>query len=196
MNICQKNHTEYDYDIFIIYSCNNDEKFNLEKFPPLNFNIKSENVNFEFTYKDLFKKINNIYYFMVIFQNYDVGSWVIGKPFYLKYTLVYNGDAKTIGFYNKNNISEKKENNKLLFELNAFKIISFIILFLVFIFLVIKISYYFGKKYNLIRKRHANELDDNYEYNSYTDKYKIFKKDINEKYINENKEIHLDLSSK
>ena len=196
MNICQKNKTDFDYNIFIIYSCNEDEKFNLEKFPPLNFNIKSENINFEFTYKDLFKKINNKYYFMIIFQTYDAGSWIIGKHFYLKYTLVYNGDAKTIGFYNKNNISEKKGNNKLLFELNAFKIIIIIILFLTFIFLVIRISYYFGKRFNLIRKKHANELDDNYEYNSYTDKYKIFKKDINEKNINENKETHLELSSK
>ena len=132
---------------------------------------------------------------MVIFQTYDVDSWVIGKHFYLKYTLVYNGDAKTIGFYNKNNINEKKGNNKLLFELNAFKIVIIIILFLTFIFLVIRISYYFGKQFNLIRKRHANELDDNYDYNTYTDKYKIFKKDINEKNINENKETHLELSS-
>ena len=67
---------------------------------------------------------------------------------------------------------------------------------MVFILLVIRISYYFGKKFNLIRKKHANELDDNYEYNSYKDKYKIFKKDINDKNINENKETHLELSSK
>ena len=195
MNICQKNHTEYDYDIFIIYSCNNDEKFNLEKFPSLNFNVKSENVNFEFPYKDLFKKIDNKYYFLVIFQNFDVGYWCIGKPFYLKYTLAYNGDAKTIGFYNKNNINAKKRNKELLFKLNSFKIIIIIILFLVFIFLVIWISYYFGKKLNIIRKRHANELDDNYEYYSYTDKYKIFAKAINGNNFNENKEKQIELIS-
>ena len=141
VNICQKNNTLYNSDIFIIYSCNNVEQFKIEKFPSLNFNIKSENVNFKFTYKDLFKKIDNKYYFLVIFQNFDVGSWCIGKPFYLKYTLAYNGDAKTIGFYNKNNINVKKRNKELLFKLNSFKIIIIIILFLVFIFLVIWISY-------------------------------------------------------
>ena len=190
MNICQKTNTNTDY-IFIIYSCNNDKKFNIGKFPSLNFNIKSRNINFEFTYKDLFKKINNKYYFLVIFRNFDIDNWCIGKPFYLKYTLVYNGDIKTIGFYNKNNISEKKDNNKFLFELNSFKAII-IILFLVFIFLFIRISYCFGKKLNIIKKRHANELDDNYEYNSNTDEYKKFKKDIDEKNINEIKENHFD----
>ena len=145
MNICQKNKILYISDIFIVYSCNNDKKFKIEKFPSLNFNIKYENINFEFTYKDLFKKIDNKYYFLVIFQNYDAGSWRIGKPFYLKYTLVYNGDDKTIGFYNKNNISKNKENNELILKINSFKIIIIIILFLIFIFLLVKISYYFGK---------------------------------------------------
>ena len=196
MNICKKNTTLYKSDIFIIYSCNNEEKFKIEKFPSLNFNIKSENVNFEFTYKDLFKKIDNKYYFFVIFRNFDIDSWCIGKPFYLKYTLVYNGDAKTICFYNKNNISVKKGNKELLFKLITFKIIIIIILFLVFIFLVIRISYYFGKKLNIIRKRHANELDDNYEYNSYIDKYKIFARNINDQNFNENKEKQIELSSR
>ena len=45
MNICQKTNTNTDY-IFIIYSCNNDQKFNIGKFPSLNFNIKSRNINF------------------------------------------------------------------------------------------------------------------------------------------------------
>ena len=82
---------------------------------------------------------------------------------------VYNGDTKTIGFYQKKNNEQKnndKNNNNWKIELNFIKIVVIIILFLIFISSVIIISYYFGKKCNLKRKKHANELDDNYEYTS------------------------------
>lgn len=196
INICQKNMINYDWDEFIIFSCEDNENFNLEEFPSLNFKINSENLNFELTYKDLFKKIDNKYYFLIIFKNFDVGSWCIGKPFYLKYTLVYNGDSKTIGFYNKMNNEKIKNNKKILFELEITKIVVIIIFFLVFILIVIIISYYFGKKLNLIRKKHANELEDNYDYYSNLDKNQISKKDINEKNIHESNELHLELSTK
>jgi hypothetical protein len=165
MSICQKNHTILDYDEFIIFSCFENKIFNLEEFPSLNFNIKSENLFFEFTYKDLFKKIDDKYYFLVVFKNFDSGSWNIGKPFYLKYTLVYNGESKAIGFYSKINLNNnEKKSGTILFELNVFTIIMLILLFLVFIFLIMILSYCFGKKMNLMKKRRANELDDNYDY--------------------------------
>ena len=195
MSICYKNSSYYEWDIFFVFYCYDDEKFNLKEFPLLNFYIKSENLKFEFTYKDLFKKIDNKYYFSIIFQNFDIGVWCIGKPFYLKYTLVYNGDAKMIGFYENRNLNKNKNRKKLLLELNSFKIFIIILLFIFFLFLVIIISYYLGKKLNLIRKKHANELDDNYEYYSHSMKNRFFKKDINEKNYNENKEKHLELIS-
>ena len=197
MSICQKNHTTLDYDKYTIFSCYENKIFNLEEFPSLNFNIKSENLFFEFTYKDLFKKIDDKYYFLVVFKNYDVGSWNIGKPFYLKYTLVYNGESKAIGFYSKLNLNKnEKKSGTILFELNAFKIVMIILLFLAFIFLIMILSYFFGKKMNLMKKRRANELDDNYDYYSNSDKYKLYQKDINEKNNNDANGLHLELSSK
>ena len=197
MSICQKNHTSLDYDDYILFSCYENTKFNLEEFPSLNFNIKSENLFFEFTYKDLFKKIDDKYYFLVVFKIYDVGSWNIGKPFYVKYTLVYNGESKSIGFYSKLNLNKnEKKSGTILFELNAFKIVMIILLFLVFIFLIMILCYCFGKKMNLMKKRRANELDDNYDYYSNSDKYKIYKKDINEKNNNDSNGQYLELSYK
>ena len=61
-----------------------------------------------------------------------------------------------------------------------------------FIFLIIFISFRFGKKYNNIRKKFANELDDdNYEYNPKTKN----EKDINGVEFN-NKEKVLELINK
>ena len=165
-NTCELYYTSEDFESFIIYSCSDNENFDITKFPSLNFNIKSENITFEFSYKDLFKKINNKYYFLIVFERYTTGYWRFGEPFYLKYTFVYNGDAKTIGFYLKKNEDRYKENNDVgwKLELNAIKIVLIIVLFLIFIFIVIIISFYVGKKCNNKRKKHANELDDNYDY--------------------------------
>ena len=168
-NICELYSTSESFDSYIIFSCYDDNKFKLEEFPSLNFNIKSENLTFEFTYNDLFKKINNRYYFLIIFERSISGYWRFGTPLYLKYSFVYNGDAKTIGFYQKKNNEEKsndKNNNNWKIELNFIKIVVIIILFLIFISSVIIIYYYLGKKCNFKKKKHANELDDNYDYSS------------------------------
>lgn len=169
-NICEKNITNTAFYDFITFSCYDDKNTYINKFPNLYFGISSQNLTFEFTYKDLFKKINDKYYFLIIFEQNGEGAWRIGKPFYLKYTFVYNGDAKTIGFYQRKIENQKEEkgtdsdNNNFHFELNTLTIIIIIISLLVFIFLVIIIAYYFGKKCNISRKKHANELDDNFEY--------------------------------
>ena len=100
-NICEKYITNSDLDNYIIFACAENENLNLEEFPTLNFKMKSENLIFEFDYKDLFKKKENRYYFMVAFEKYSSYVWRLGKPFFIKNTFVYNGDAKTIGFYQK-----------------------------------------------------------------------------------------------
>ena len=165
---CQMAYTSEDFQSFIVLSCNDDDNFNIEDFPPLKFKIKSENLTFEFTHKDLFKKINDKYYFLIIFEKFVTGYWRFGKPFFFKYTFVYNGDAKTIGFYSKintnNNNEEKKERKKFELKLNTIKIIIIVILLIFLILLAIIISFYFGKNCRSTRKKRANELDDNFDY--------------------------------
>ena len=194
-NYCEKYSTNTkSLDNFIVFSCHETNKIKFEDFPTLYFIIKSVNLTFEFNYSNLFKKIDNKYYFMIIFHKYDSGIWILGKPFIYKYTFTYDGDAKTIGFYQMNNeyLNRDKNYKNFKIELNYRKIVLILILFLIFIFLIIIIAYYFGKKYNLIRKKLANELDDDYEYGS-TFSTSINSKDINFKDSNEFKQQHLEL---
>ena len=197
LNICNKYITKTNFiSDFMIISCEINNELNLSEFPKLNFYMKTENLTFEFTYEDLFMNLKNKYYFLIVFETNNL-IWRLGKPLFSKYTFVYNGEAKTIGFYknkkiyNNTIIDNKKENVKL--EINTGKIILFCAVFVLFIFLIIFISFRFGKKYNNNnRKKFANELDDdNYEYNPKT---KI-EKDINGVEFN-NKEKVLELINK
>ena len=43
---CEMIYTSEDFQSFIILSCYDDDNFNIEKFPHLNFKIKSENLTF------------------------------------------------------------------------------------------------------------------------------------------------------
>ena len=199
-NICEISSYNSNNKNYFVFFCNDNQNFTFDTFPTLNFRIKSENLTFQLEYKDLFKKIENKYYFLIVFEKYVTGFWRFGKPFLIKYTFVYNGDEKTIGFYTKKNIVGGKINNNYKekqwkFELNIWKIIFIIFLFLSFIFLIMIISYHLGKKCNIIRKKHANELCDNYDYTSasFLFNYKNDKKNINEKNHNHKKEQHLEL---
>ena len=199
LNICQKYITNTGFiSDFIIISCDKNDKIKFDEFPNLNFYMKEENLIFEFTSADLFKEIKNKYYFLIVFETKNM-IWHIGKPLFSKYTFVYNGEAKTLGFYkkkksNKNTSIENNDKNIKL-EINIGKIFIFFISFIIFIILVIFISYYYGKKKNFIRKKFANELDDdNYDYNP-SKKYQNFAKDINEKNFDK-KEKHLELINK
>ena len=62
---------------------------------------------------------------------------------------------------------------------------------MIFIFLVIAISYFLGKTYNIIRKKHANELIDDYDYNNSL--YYSNSKDINDKKSKSIKDQQLEL---
>ena len=114
-NLCVLSSYDSDLKNYFIFYCYDNQNLTLDKFPTLNFRIKSENITFQFTHKDLFIKIENKYYFLIIFEKFITGFWRFGKPFFLKYTFVYNGDTKTIGFYLKKNINVmdgKNNNNK------------------------------------------------------------------------------------
>ena len=198
LNVCQKYKTNTQFlTDFIIISCDVNNNLNLEEFPSLKFDMKAENLSFELTYKDLFIKIHNKYYFSITFEMNNL-VWHIGTPLFNKYTFVYNGEAKTVGFYKKKIIKNDKiinnNNNKKdwKLEMNIGKIIIILILLFIFIFLIAFISYHHGKKIHFIRKRHANELiDDNFEYKPNI-KYKKFGKDVNEKnYKGNEKQLEL-----
>ena len=173
-----------------IYYCNKKESINyIEKyFPTLKFCMKQYKVCFEFDYKDLFKEIGDNVYFLVYFnKEKNVYRFSIGQMLIKKYLLTFNYDTKMIGFYDKSikieKKEEKKEENKKIYYEHDGKIITiFIIAFIIFLV----IGFYLGKKiYETTRKKKANELFDEYEYES---------RDINA--IKSNNSLTLEMKSK
>ena len=145
----------------------------LSNFPKLIFFSRNYKYNFELDFQDLFvKKFDNNIYFLILFrQNNDndiKDDWILGEPFYKKYTFSFNLDAKIVGFYDtifpeKDKKEEKPEINKE--SSKAFKIILIIIFSFIIIALLMYLSFYYGMKLKEGRKKRANELkEDNYEY--------------------------------
>ena len=156
----------YDNDYFH-FICNiengqkREEFFN--NFPNLVFYQKDMNYNFEFNSKDLFTIIpdNKRILFNIDFSFYSK-KWILGKPFFKKYQMIFNPDSKLIGYYIEPNIVRNSK------PTNTYKVV--IIIFLIFTAFIIGII--FGRvlcsKYH--RKIRANELEDNYSYLSNNNK--------------------------
>ena len=182
-NICQiDNITFNSSQSYYIYNCDAD-KINLNLFPKLIFVSKSLLYNFEFSYSDLFTKINSRYYFLIIFKSNNIRKvkdiWILGQTFYKRYTYTINTDARIIGFYNPNLPideddlidDEKKTNNTKIEQNNKeensnnVKRIIFIVLLIVVIVVLLIFAFILGTKMKKDKKKRANELkDDNYEY--------------------------------
>ena len=154
----------------------------------------------ELNYNDLFIKSefdDNIYLFQMIFVDNSY-RWIFGKPFFKKYTIVFEQDKKIIGFYTKLNEynetnnnnegnngdnSEKNENKSDALKDWFYLIVIFAVTFFIFsviltVLLCKKIV--FGR-----RKIKANELDDDYVYNTDVDKNEKNDKNQKDLLINE-----------
>ena len=127
------------------------KNININKFPDLIFNLDSIKFNLTLSGKDLFKKINNKYYFLVSFNANDEKpfKWILGKPLLKKYLFVFNREYNQIGLYSK------KYNTNYI----NYPIIILVILILLIIVLVIFI--YLKKKHIIIKFKKANELLEN-----------------------------------
>ena len=144
--ICQLNYTN-NKELFY-YSCFDD--VNITNFPQLKFYNKILNFTFQFDYKDLFIKVNNKYYFLIVFQLNGL-KWILGTPFMKKFQMVFDQDREIIGFYTS--INDKK-------FFGFFQILS-----LFFLFIIIILSFlYFRLLFKKTKKIRANELDENFDY--------------------------------
>ena len=141
--------THNNFSNFIFYQCNN--KFEIDKFPTLKFYHKDMNITLEFNYKDLFQKIKDVYYFMIIFNTKNVNKWIFGSLFLKKYKTIINPDRGIIGFYIPS--SELSDKNWFLI------VISFILLIIVGC-----LSYYYYYLLKNKRKARVNEIEDDFEY--------------------------------
>ena len=172
-NLCDKKEISENQGInrYEIYSCNNTNYIQekIKEFPTLNFTIKSDNIFFTLTYKDLFKLFNDRLYFIIIFpinKYVDRSSWLIGEIFFRKFTFDFNLESKTISFYKNqiklaNNIIDNENENNIQFSNNFIRNLIEIIMGIVIIICI----YLIYRKYRKSRKLLANELEDsNYAY--------------------------------
>ncbi len=109
--------------------------------------------DFVFTYKDLFITFNDRKYFLITYKINSITT-ILGKPFFKKYTMVFNPDNKQIGHYIKigNEIQQK----------NYRQIIILIIIIIILIAILVSLFLIYFKLYG--RKKRKNELDENYDY--------------------------------
>ena len=135
-----------------------------------------------FTYEELFSLFQGRIYFLINFKDGNYTDWKMRDIFLRKYLTTFNYDAKTISFY-RSQIDEinrkskvpdynknKDDDSSSKVEVNLGKIIRIIIEISMGIIIIV-ISVLLYKKYKSSRKKRANELNDDEDYD-YTPKEK------------------------
>ena len=161
----------------------------IKKFPDLYMFNTNLNHIFEMIGEEIFIRLDNKYYFAIIFlnENSENNKWLMGKIFMRKYPVIFSPINRLVGFYiNPNGDTymekedsekkEKKEEPKSIsqkpFTRNIYFYLEIVIIALIFTCL----GLWIGRKIFIQRKRKLNELiDDYYQYESES------KKSINEK---------------
>ena len=157
---------------YYIYSCNNGKKAldKINNFPNLYLEVKTQNLKFIFTYKELFKEFKNRIYFLIAFGDdkyYTQSSkWHFGDIFLRKYITSFNYDSKSIIFY-RSQIDKANFNSEIIYDekeienkFNVFNIFRTLLEIFMAVFIILML-YIFYKKLRSKRKLHANELEDN-----------------------------------
>ena len=126
-----------------------------------------QNYTFNLTYNDLFIKLNNKYYFLIVFNNKISQEWVLGELFIKKYNIIFDENSESISLYtyftsNKKKKDKKDENNGTKGNNSLLKTLIFIFFCSTIILSIL--LYNFILKFP--RKKRANELDETFEYNS------------------------------
>ena len=163
-NICKEekfyNYMEnFDY---YFYSCEKSIKEYFENYNKgiLEFRSKYLNEKFNFKLEELFFEYNNKLYFGVIFDEYQMHGWKLGRLFFEKYPLIFSVDNKAIGYYKPSGENKRRNYNK---------IITFVLVLLICILLFLLFIGF--RKYNILkslipRRLKANELKDDYFYSN------------------------------
>ena len=183
LNICFRNIIDYgnNNEKYYVIECNK-EKFtnkDIEKFPILSFRMRGFEKKFIFEGKDLFTETKYKYFFNMIFSSSWRENWTFGKLFLKKYPTSFDLNNKIIQIYNNYNKKEYESdnNNNNINDGNinlSGKFIIFMILIVLFLICLFSALFYFiGKNINKLRKKKANELNDEYDYTSAEDKKAI-----------------------
>ena len=160
------------------FYCNKSDKLDIKKFESIFFNCPDLNIVFELNYQDLFYTEGDYVYFKIEFNYYIY--WTFGEAFLKKYYIVFDQQDKTVGYYYtpmEEEEKEKEQNSTTSTTTNNptnFNIIMLIIIIFLVIFCAIFVGLFiYNKKKE--RKKKANELDDDFNYEPKSD----FDKDKN-----------------
>ena len=186
-NICN-----YDYlEEYTTIYCEKSSKFSIneiKQFPSLFFVHTQLGYTFEISYKDLFIENNGKYWFLLISDTeFMRDQWILGNIFMRKYQLVFNLESREISFYNPN--LEKIENGEENVPKDSSKIILYVLLIIALCIILIGVGIFIKMKFypSGIKKKRANELDDDFEYvshknnnNNNNDDNQLFNNSINQ----------------
>ena len=161
--ICHDEETEFFFNS--VY-CNKKDYLkltdNYKKLPTLNLYGYHLGVNITFTPKELFLEKGDYVYFYIGYDSHNEEDWYMGSIFVEKYITVFdNNDNKMMLKILKKSdkiVNENKQNNAL--KIFLIILLVFFITALIFVF----IGIFFGKNYFQKRRKMANELDDEYDY--------------------------------
>ena len=150
---------DFDYYFnFNFYYCLNEKNIKEKIYKiitPIYFYSNDFNNTFEINNNDLIFEKGNYIYIGMLFYNI-VTKWSLGKIFTLKHKFIFNQDNKKIGFYKK---LKTKENNSI-----DYKLIIIIIVLIVLGIILVVLGIVIGKILYKERKKRANELLDEYNY--------------------------------
>ena len=170
-----------EYKGYHVLGCNEGKFTNkdIKNFPTIYFSNLGLNHIFELTSGELFIKINNKWYFKIVFPvvDLDVERWILGRIFMRKYPVKFSPFSRLIGFYLKpnegdtkiKNKSKEKKDEKNIYNKNISKNFFYIIIIIIALIFT-GVGLYIGRKIFYPRKIRANELEDNYQYESKNNK--------------------------
>ena len=190
-DICYNKLWQYDFNTkFVVYECNKEKfgKEDIKKFPSLSFLNRDLGTDIIFENTELFTETKYKYFYNVVFREYKGSYWVFGKPFLRKYPVIFDLDQNIIEIYkdtkkeeekdgdNDNNNNNNNNNNNDSYADNSSGTKTFLIIAGIIVLVCITgvLCYFIGKNLNKMRKKKANELeDDEYDYTSKVDKQEV-----------------------
>ena len=123
-----------------------------------------EEKKFVFDYKDLFTETKYKYFFNIIFENTTRSTIELGKVFLKKYPINFNFENnKILEIYDTYYEEEQKGEDGREKPTNNY-IVLYFVLIVVLVSVVGVLGFFLGKYLNKMRKKRANELDDDYDY--------------------------------
>ena len=166
-DICH--YVEIDEEYSSIY-CDKSEKFSINEiktFPPLFFEHIDLEYTFELTFKDLFVEKDGKYWVLLLYdERFNPDQWVLGNIFLRKYQFVFNLESKEIKFYNPS-LEKKLPGDES--EKDTSKVILYVCLIVALCMILAGGGYFIKTRCfpSIKKKKRANELDDDFEYESH-----------------------------